>query len=448
MDDASNSFAPLTPVELAEAARQSGLSEAEGRPPPICPPADAESGAVAAARVYGRKPDSLWRYATAEDQTAFYAARWNDPDGEKTFRPLTWREGAGWQFEAWPNHRLLFNMPDLVSRPKAWVVVCEGEKAAQAAAAIFPDSVTTTSSGGAGAAARTDWSPLAGRSILIWPDHDAAGQKYARDVATILASLDCSVSIIDAKALAAIDPAGGAREPPDKWDAADAIADWLDPAALRRTALWLCKAFDPGPAFVSYQPYEMTADGLHIEIQKGRREGKTNGHFSWVARECDAAKTASTTTARAWPQPQAIPDGLAPVAPFDMAFLPETIAPWVADIAERMQCPPDFVAIPAMVALGAVLGRKVGIRPQRRTDWTEVPNLWGCIVGRPGAMKSPAMGEALKPLHRLERRHARRTTWTWRLMRATSTCSSSRLRPPALRRAKRSWAGGTRAFPT
>jgi putative DNA primase/helicase len=67
-----------------------------------------------------------------------------------------------------------------------------------------------------------------------------------------------------------------------------------------------------------------------------------------------------------------------------------------------MQCPPDFVAVPAIVALGAVLGRKIGIRPQRKTDWIEVPNLWGCIVGRPGMMKSPAMSEALKPLHHLD----------------------------------------------
>jgi Protein of unknown function (DUF3987) len=63
----------------------------------------------------------------------------------------------------------------------------------------------------------------------------------------------------------------------------------------------------------------------------------------------------------------------------------------------------DFVGVPAIVALGAVLGRKVAIRPQRQSDWTEVPNLWGCIVGRPGMMKSPAMGEALKPLHWLEK---------------------------------------------
>jgi hypothetical protein len=103
-----------------------------------------------------------------------------------------------------------------------------------------------------------------------------------------------------------------------------------------------------------------------------------------------------------WPQPKPLPNGLAPVASFDIALLPETIAPWVADIAERMQCPPDFVAIPAMVALGTVVGRKTGIRPQRQTDRTEVANLWGCIIGRPGMMKTPATQEVLKPLHRLE----------------------------------------------
>lgn len=103
-----------------------------------------------------------------------------------------------------------------------------------------------------------------------------------------------------------------------------------------------------------------------------------------------------------WPEPKPLPTGLAPVAAFDLDFLPASIAPWVADIAERMQCPTDFVAIPSLVGLGSVLGRKIGIRPMQRTDWIEVPNLWGCIVGRPGTMKSPAMGEALKPLHRLD----------------------------------------------
>ncbi len=104
-----------------------------------------------------------------------------------------------------------------------------------------------------------------------------------------------------------------------------------------------------------------------------------------------------------WPEPKPLPAGLRPVQAFDRDLLPESIAPWVFDIADRMQCPPDFVAVPALVALGSVIGRKLAIRPQRRTDWCEVANLWGCIVGRPGAMKSPAISEALKPLHRAER---------------------------------------------
>jgi len=101
------------------------------------------------------------------------------------------------------------------------------------------------------------------------------------------------------------------------------------------------------------------------------------------------------------PQPQPLPDALHPVQPFDPALLPAKLRPWVCDIAERMGCPLDFVAIPVMVALGAVLGRKLAIRPQRRTDWAEVPNLWGLIVGRPGVLKSPALRQALAPVHRL-----------------------------------------------
>jgi putative DNA primase/helicase len=103
-----------------------------------------------------------------------------------------------------------------------------------------------------------------------------------------------------------------------------------------------------------------------------------------------------------WPEPRPLPDGLLPVAPFDMAFLPETIAPWVADISDRMQCPPDYVGVPAIIAMGSLIGRRVGVCPQAKTDWLEVPNLWGCIVGRPGMLKSPAMLEALKPLNWLE----------------------------------------------
>ena len=103
-----------------------------------------------------------------------------------------------------------------------------------------------------------------------------------------------------------------------------------------------------------------------------------------------------------WPTPKPLPNGLAPVAPFSLEFLPDRLAPWIADISNRLQCPPDYAAVAAMVALGAVIGRRLAIKPQQKTDWTEIPNIWGGFIGRPGMLKSPAMGEALKPIHHLE----------------------------------------------
>ena len=55
-----------------------------------------------------------------------------------------------------------------------------------------------------------------------------------------------------------------------------------------------------------------------------------------------------------------------------------------------------------MTALGAILGRKIAIKPQMKTDWIEIPNIWGAFIGPPGMLKSPAMNEALRPIHRLE----------------------------------------------
>src|SRR6266849_328051 len=73
-----------------------------------------------------------------------------------------------------------------------------------------------------------------------------------------------------------------------------------------------------------------------------------------------------------WPAPQSIPSGLPPVPAFDGRLLPPALAPWVADIAERAQCPPDFVAVGALVAAAAVIGRQVAIRPKRADDWTVI----------------------------------------------------------------------------
>jgi phage tail protein X len=113
-------------------------------------------------------------------------------------------------------------------------------------------------------------------------------------------------------------------------------------------------------------------------------------------------KAESIEHANDWPEPKPLPGGLAPVDSFNSDFLPDALAPWVEDIANRLQCPPDYVAVAALTSFGSLVGRRIGIKPQSKTDWIEIPNLWGCIIGRPGMLKSPAMMEALKPLHHLE----------------------------------------------
>ncbi|MBI5236085.1 MAG: DUF3987 domain-containing protein [Deltaproteobacteria bacterium] len=59
------------------------------------------------------------------------------------------------------------------------------------------------------------------------------------------------------------------------------------------------------------------------------------------------------------------------------------------------------MAVGVMTSLAGVLGRKIAIRPQERTNWTVVANMWGIVVGRPGVLKSPAIEATLAPLKRL-----------------------------------------------
>ena len=123
-------------------------------------------------------------------------------------------------------------------------MICEGEKAADAAQQIFPGHVAVTSSGGAAAASKADWESLRGREVVIWPDNDQAGADDAREVAEILSGLGCAISVIDVSLLIEID--GGKRDADrkaDGWDAAEAITEWSDLGALRDAALGLAKPF-------------------------------------------------------------------------------------------------------------------------------------------------------------------------------------------------------------
>ncbi len=104
-----------------------------------------------------------------------------------------------------------------------------------------------------------------------------------------------------------------------------------------------------------------------------------------------------------WPEPGEISTGqLLPVAILPPAAIPAPFRPWLTDIAHRMQCPLDFVAVGAMVAASSIIGAGCAIRPKKKDDWEVVPNLWGGIIARPSMMKTPALAEVIKSLARLE----------------------------------------------
>ncbi len=122
-------------------------------------------------------------------------------------------------------------------------------------------------------------------------------------------------------------------------------------------------------------------------------------------------RNASSTvhsTGDGWADPKPLPSALPGVMPYRSDLLPAVVGDVVDDIAERMACPPDFPAAAMLVAMAAVIGCRVGIRPRRFDDWMAIPNLWGCVVGRPSLKKSPAIATAEKRVRAIEARDKER----------------------------------------
>lgn len=101
-------------------------------------------------------------------------------------------------------------------------------------------------------------------------------------------------------------------------------------------------------------------------------------------------------------KPSPLPPELPPVDPFPGNILPEPFRPYVMEQAKLLCCPPEYIAVPIMVSLGAVLGNKIGLRPKQHDNWTVYPNVWGAVVGFPSSMKSPASNRAMCFIHGLQ----------------------------------------------
>lgn len=188
-----------------------------------------------------------WVYRTAEGQPFHVKYRIDKPDGGKTYSQATYGTLDGvvaWHSRSPSGKPPLYNLDRLAALPDATVLLVEGEKAAVAALKRFPDHVATTA-GSANAMKKADYASLAGRSVVIWPDHDAPGRGAAEEAAKRLHEIGAaSVRVVSVP-----------EDFPAAWDVADEVPEGSDLRALLDAA--------QGIACVK-MPYgfEMKPDGL------------------------------------------------------------------------------------------------------------------------------------------------------------------------------------------
>ena len=145
--------------------------------------------------------DHVWRYTNT-----FYVCRFPG----KRIRPLWW-DGDAWRWKAPPAPRPLYwprrdsNLP---------LLIVEGEKTADAAAALFTGHAVATWPSGCKAIDKADWSPVAGRRCVLWPDADMPGREA-------MAKLAPRLLAVGAAQVRIVHPPDGV---PEGWDLAD--ADW------------------------------------------------------------------------------------------------------------------------------------------------------------------------------------------------------------------------------
>ncbi len=278
----------------------------------------------------GRDPvNASWTYHDAAGEPVGIVLRWNLPDGKKDIRPVS-RHADGWRIGGMPAPRPLYRLPELANANR--VYVCEGEKAADTARTI--GLTATTSAHGAKSPEKTDWTPLAGKEVIILPDHDAAGQQYAEAVTGILSRLDppAVVKVVELPDL------------PDKGD----LFDWV------------------------------AAQGDAVEPKELRMRVETMADDAEPVMPIPSAPTVDR------------------FQPFPVDALPEPLRGFVKAGSQAIGCDPSFIAVTILTVLGAAIGNVARIELKR--GWLAPSILWSAIVGESGTAKTPAFQLVMKPV--------------------------------------------------
>lgn len=281
----------------------------------------------------------VWTYRDAAGDPVGQVARWDRPGGKKDIRPVA-RHADGWRIGAMPALRPLYNLPALAAVP--WVVVTEGEKAADMARAL--GFTATTSAGGAQAAHHTDWRPLTGKAVLLLPDNDDAGRQYAANVTDILTKLSppAIVRVVELPGL----PEGG-----DLVDWVEAHGDAAEPDGMRAEIEALATTVAPG--------------------------GTPPGDPPAVVNDADAFE------------------------PFPGHALPEPVRSFVR-AAKAIGCDLSYVVLPLLATLAAAIGTTRRLELKR--GWTVPAIVWGAVVGESGTMKTPAFKLAMRAVRDRQRK--------------------------------------------
>ncbi|AGJ99834.1 MULTISPECIES: AAA family ATPase [unclassified Wolbachia] len=156
------------------------------------------------------QPTASWNYYDKSDQVIVTVYRYNTDSG-KRYLPFDVKRSSF----TLPETRPLYNIPGIMKSDK--VILVEGEKCADAL--IEQGMTATTAMLGANAPIeKTDWSPLKGKHVIIWPDNDEPGKQYAEKVVKKLTFLGVlSLTLLEIP-----------ENKPKGWDAADGIQANID----------------------------------------------------------------------------------------------------------------------------------------------------------------------------------------------------------------------------
>ncbi|MBO6513002.1 MAG: DUF3987 domain-containing protein [Phycisphaerales bacterium] len=300
--------------------------------------------------------DHRWDYHDAAGLLVGLVLRWDTPKG-KQIRPVSFfrddghdhGSGGQWKLTGMPAPRPLYGLPGLIHKDgqsHELVLVCEGEKAAEAAIAC--GYTATTSPHGAKSASKCDWSVLNGKHVVIVPDLDEAGDRYADELIE-LCSGSASVRVVDLS---------------EAWSDLPSGADLVDVLAM-----------ESGDA----QRLSQRLDAL---IQQTEPECISGGQEDFAAKN-------SERTARIY-------------QPFPVDLLPDPVKCYIMQGAKAIGCDPSYIAIPVLSMLAGSIGNTHEVR--LKYGWTEPCVVWSCIVGKSGTCKSPAIALAFRPLELIQER--------------------------------------------